>query len=215
MRYPLKGLTAIALSAGMAVSGVPAHAKVPGPNHGFEGARWRRAMLVLAVALAVAFATPAYATVVDHGTFTSEEHFGPMVISDMPCLEGKQFIATGAEFIRGNFVDAGDAGFHFFQNEKHEGTAVPVDGQGPTYVESGAVDISVFNTRTVSGVFTFTRMNTDSFIAYEDGKVVSGQTIRIHELEHITATDTDGDGVPDIVKVEFSKPRFSCPEAVK
>jgi hypothetical protein len=173
-------------------------------------------MLVLAVTMAVAFATPAYATVVDHGTFTSEEHFGPMVITDMPCLEGKRFIVTGAEFIRGNFVDAGDAGdagFHFFQNEKHEGTAVPVDGQGPTYVESGAVDISVFNTRTVSGVFTFTRMNTDSFIAYQDGRVVSAQTIRIHELEHITATDTDGDGVPDIVRVEFSKPRFSCPEA--
>ena len=50
-------------------------------------------------------------------------------------------------------------------------------------------------------------------IAYQDGKVVSAQTIRIHELEQITATDTDGDGIPDIVKVEFSKPRFSCPEA--
>jgi hypothetical protein len=211
MRYPLKGLTAIALSAGMAVSGVPAHAKVPGPEGRLGGARWRRAMLGLAVALAVAFATPAYATVVDHGTFTSEEHFGPMVIPDMPCLEGKEFIATGAEFIRGNFVDAGDAGFHFFQNEKHEGTAVPVDGQGPTYVESGAVDISVFNTRSASGVFTFTRMNTDNFIAYEDGKVVSAQTIRIHELDHIVGTDTDGDGVPDSVKVEFSKPTFSCP----
>ena len=170
-------------------------------------------MLVSAVATVVAFATPAYATVVDHGTFTSEEHFGPMMITDMPCLEGKKFVVTGAELIRGNFVDAGDAGFHFFQNEKHEGTAVPVDGQGPTYVESGAVDINVFNTRTVSGVFTFTRLNTDNFIAYENGKVVNAKTIRIHELEHITATDTDGDGVPDIVKVEFSKPRFSCPEA--
>jgi hypothetical protein len=168
-------------------------------------------MLVLAVAMAVAFATPAYATVVDHGSFTSEEHFGPMVITDMPCLEGKEFIATGAEFIRGNFVDAGDAGFHFFQNEKHEGTAVPVDGQGPTYVESGNTGAAVFNTRTVSGVFTFTSVNNDNFIAYEDGKVVSAQTIRIHELEHIVATDTDGDGVPDSVKVEFSKPTFSCP----
>jgi hypothetical protein len=209
----MKWRTAVARCAGMAIPASSAQAKVRGSNRRLRGAGWHRAMLVLAVAMAVAFATPAYATVVDHGTFTSEEHFGPMVITDMPCLEGKQFIATGAEFIRGNFVDAGDAGFHFFQNEKHEGTAVPVDGQGPTYVESGAVDISVFNTRTVSGVFTFTRMNTDSFIAYEDGRVVSAQTIRIHELEHITATDTDGDGVPDIVKVEFSKPWFSCSEA--
>jgi hypothetical protein len=105
---------------------------------------WRRAMLVLAVAMAVAFATPAYATVVDHGTFTSEEHFGPIVINDLPCLEGKEFVLTDAEFIRGNFVDAGDAGFHFFQIEKHEATLVPVDGQGPTYVERGTADVAVF-----------------------------------------------------------------------
>jgi hypothetical protein len=211
MRHRTNWRTAVARCADMAIPAAPAQAAVPGPKGRLGGARWRRAMLVLAAAMAVAFAAPAYAAVVDHGTFTTEEHFGPMVIPDMPCLEGKEFIATGAEFIRGNFVDAGGAGFHFFQNEKHEGTAVPVDGQGPTYVESGAVDISVFNTRTVSGVFTFTRMNTDSFIAYEDGKVVSGQTIRIHELEHITATDTDGDGIPDIVRVDFSKPKFSCP----
>jgi hypothetical protein len=211
MRHPLKWLAAIVLCAGMAIPASPAQAKVPGPTGRIGGARWRRAMLVLAVAMAVAWATPAYATVVDHGTFTSEEHFGPMVVTDMPCLEGKEFIATGAEFIRGNFVDAGDAGFHFFFMEKHEGTAVPVDGQGPTYVESGNTGAAVFNTRTVSGVFTFTSLNNDNFIAYEDGKVVSAQTIRIHELEHITATDTDGDGVPDSVKVEFSKPTFSCP----
>jgi hypothetical protein len=42
---------------------------------------------------------------------------------------------------------------------------------------------------------------------------VSAQTIRIHELKHITATDTNGDAIPDIVRVEFSKPQFSCPEA--
>jgi hypothetical protein len=171
----------------------------------------RRATLLLALVMGAAFATPAYATVVDHGRFTSEEHFGPMVISDMPCLEGKEFIATGAEFIRGNFVDAGDAGFHFFQIEKHEGTAVPVDGQGPTYVESGNTDVAVFNTRTVSGGFTFTHEINDSFVAFEDGKRVGGATIRIHVVEHVVGTDTDGDGVPDSVKVEFSKPRLSCP----
>ena len=172
---------------------------------------WRRAMVVLAVALAVAFATPAYAAVVDHGSFTSEEHFGPMVITDLPCLEGKEFLATGGEVLRGNFVDAGDAGFHYFQIEQFEATLVPVDGQGPTYVESGSTDVNVFNAHTVNGVFTYTRVNNDNFIAYEDGKVVSAQTIRIHELNHIVGTDTDGDGVPDSVKVEFSKPKISCP----
>ena len=171
---------------------------------------WRRAMVVLAVPLAVAFATPAYAAVVDHGSFTSEEHFGLMV-TDLPCLEGKEFLATGGEVLRGNFVDAGDAGFHYFQIEQFEATLVPVDGQGPTYVESGSTDVNVFNAHTVNGVFTYTRVNNDNFIAYEDGKVVSAQTIRIHELNHIVGTDTDGDGVPDSVKVEFSKPTFSCP----
>jgi hypothetical protein len=211
MRHPLKWLAAIVLCAGMAIPVSPAQAKVPSPNGRIGGARWRRAMLVLAVAMAVAFATPAYATVVDHGSFTSEEHFGPMVITDLPCLEGKEFVATGAEFIRGNFVDAGDAGFHFFQIEKHEGTAVPADGQGPTYIERGNTDVAVFNTRTVSGVFTFTHVINDSFVAFEDGKLVGGATIRIHVVEHVVGTDTDGDGVPDSVKVEFSKPKISCP----
>jgi hypothetical protein len=167
--------------------------------------------LMLVLAMGVAYATPAHAAVVDHGTFTSEEHFGPIVITDLPCLEGKEFVLTGAEFIRGNFVDAGDAGFHFFQIENHESTLVPVDGQGPTYVERGNTEMVVFNTRAVSGVFTFTLVNNDNFVAFEDGKIVSAETIRIHELEHIVGTDTDGDGVPDSAKVEFSRPKISCP----
>jgi hypothetical protein len=166
--------------------------------------------LVLVLAMGAASATPAYAAVVDHGTFTSEEHFPP-TITDLPCLEGKEFVGTGAEFIRGSFVDAGDAGTHFRQIEKHESTLVPVDGQGPTYVESGNTDISVFNTRSASGVFTFTHVNNDNFVAYENGKVVGSQMIRIHELEHIVSTDVDGDGEPDSVKVEFSKETLSCP----
>ena len=172
---------------------------------------WRRITLVLVLAMGAACATPAYAAVVDHGTFTSEEHFPPMTITDLPCLEGKEFVGTGAEFIRGSFVDAGDAGFHFRQIEKHESTLVPVDGQGPTYVESGNTDISVFNTRSASGVFTFTHVNNDNFVAYENGKVVGSQMIRIHELEHIVTTDVDGDGEPDSVKVEISKNTLSCP----
>jgi hypothetical protein len=121
MRHPLKWLAAIGLCAGMAIPASPAQAKVPSPNGRLGGVGWRRAMLALAVALAVAFATPAYAAVVDHGSFTSEDYFGPMVITDLPCLEGKEFIATGAELIRGNFVDAGDAGFPLLPDREVRG----------------------------------------------------------------------------------------------
>jgi hypothetical protein len=172
---------------------------------------WRRMTLVLVLAMGAACATPAYAAVVDHGTFTSEEHFPPMTINDFPCLDGKEFVGTGAEFIRGSFVDAGDAGFHFRQIETHESTLVPVDGQGPTYVESGNTDVFVFNTRSASGVFTITHVNNDNFVAYENGKVVGSQMIRIHELEHVVTTDVDGDGEPDSVKVEISRDTLSCP----
>jgi hypothetical protein len=41
--------------------------------------------------------------------------------------------------------------------------------------------------------------------------VVGSQIIRVHELEHFVGVDTDGDGAPDDVKVEFSRPVLSCP----
>ena len=174
---------------------------------------WRRAMLAVAVAMATAgvFAAPASAVVVDHGHFVNEETFGPEVINDLPCLAGKDFVLTGLAIFRGNIVDFGDDGFHFSQIEKFEATLVPVGGQGPTYVESGSAEVTAFNGHLASGVFTFTNVNNDNFIAYEDGKVVSAETIRIHELFHIVGTDTDRDGDPDIIRVEFEKAAFSCP----
>lgn len=78
-------------------------------------------------------------------------------------------------------------------------------------MEGGNTDVFVFNTRTVSGVFTLTHVINDNFVAFEDGKIVSAATIRIYIVEHVVGTDTDGDGVPDSVKVEFSKPKISCP----
>ena len=174
---------------------------------------WRRAMLAVAVvtATASAFPAPASAAVVDHDHFVIEEQFPEAVVTDLPCLEGKDFLATGSAIFRGTVVDFGDDGFHFSQIEKFEGTLVPVDGEGPTYVESGSAEVTAFNGHLASGVFTFTNVNNDNFIAYEDGKVVSAETIRIHELYHIVGTDTDRDGDPDIIRVEFSKPKFSCP----
>jgi hypothetical protein len=60
-------------------------------------------------------------------------------------------------------------------------------------------------------VFTITHVNNENFVAYENGKVVGSQIIRIHELEHIVTTDVDGDGEPDSLKFEISKLTFSCP----
>jgi hypothetical protein len=95
-------------------------------------ATWRRVILVLATttAMAGAMAAPESATVVDQGHFVIEEQFPPRVVTDLPCLEGKEFLATGSAVFRGTFVDAGDDGFHFSQIEKFEGTAVPVGRSG-------------------------------------------------------------------------------------
>jgi hypothetical protein len=68
-----------------------------------------------------------------------------------------------------------------------------------------------FNVRATSGVTTVTHVNNDNFLAIEDGHVVGSQIVRVHEHEHITFMDTNGDGEPDDIKVEFSKPTLSCP----
>jgi parallel beta-helix repeat protein len=54
MRHRMTWRAAVARCAGMAVLVSPAQAKVPGPKGRLGGARWRRAVLVLAVAMAVA-----------------------------------------------------------------------------------------------------------------------------------------------------------------
>jgi hypothetical protein len=55
-------------------------------------------------------------------------------------------------------------------------------------------------------------VNNDNFVAYQDGKVVSAESVRIHQVEHVVGTDTNGDGIPDEVKVEFFKTKVSCPK---
>jgi hypothetical protein len=157
-------------------------------------------------------ATAAQATVLDHGRFSSDESVGPMLISDLPCLEGKEFMLTGTESISGQFVERAN-GFHVSFHEKHTGTAVPVDGQGPTYVERGNADHTAFTDRSLvgNGQVTLTHVNNDNFFGFEDGKLVASATIRIHELEHFVAVDTDGDGQPDTVKVDFAIDNVSCP----
>ena len=174
---------------------------------------WRRVILVLAATTATigGFTAPAAASVVDHDHFVIEYQFPEQVITDLPCFLGEEFLATGSAIFRGTIVNAGDDGFHFSQIEMFEQTLVPVDGQGPTYVESGGVTRVSFNIRTASGVGTFTRVNNDKYFGFEGGRVVSAATIRVHELVRFVADDTDDDGMPDVVNFDFYKADFSCP----
>lgn len=165
---------------------------------------------VAAAPASAAVSAPASA-VVDHGAFVIEETFGPEVISDLPCLLGKQFVETGSAVFRGTIVDLGTDGIHFSQIEKFDTTLVPVDGQGPTYIESGAAEVTSLDGHFASGMATFTNVNNDNYIAYEGGKVVGADKIRIHEMYHVVVMDTNGDGQPDNVAVEFDKASFSCP----
>jgi hypothetical protein len=119
---------------------------------------------------------------------------------------------TGSVSFRATFVNSEDF-FHFSGLEKFSATLIPVDGQGPTYVESQRPAHTIFTARAVDGGFdqVQTFVNNDRFTAYVDGKKVASQTIRIQELEHVVGVDTDGDNVPDDVKISIDVHRFSCP----
>jgi len=166
----------------------------------------------LAVSSACLALSPAAgATVIDKGSFSSFEVFPEAIITDLPCLEGTEFLGTGTEAIRGHFVDSAE-GFHFEQTEKHTGRLVPV-GDGLTYVEQGNVEQIVFNAPPLGGggVITFTLVNNDAFVAVEDGHIVGQAQIRIHQRERFTGIDTDGDGLADRVMVDVSSGRLTCP----
>jgi hypothetical protein len=167
--------------------------------------------VTVALVVCLIAGSPAGATTPEVGHFSGEDHLGPL-ITDLPCLEGKEFVATGSVVFRGTFVNS-EGFFHFTGIQRFSGTLVPVDGQGPTYVESGNIDKVNFTARDVSAgvALVQTRVNNDRFLGYVDGKVVASATIRIHEVEHFVGQDTDGDGVPDAFKVSVNNHDFSCP----
>jgi hypothetical protein len=158
----------------------------------------------------LALGSSAHATVLDQGSFSRFEVL-PEMITDLPCLDGGEFVANGTEAVSGHFVDSAE-GFHFEQTEKHTGQLVPVGG-GLTYVERSNVEKIVFNGPPLGGggVINFTLVNNDAFVVIEDGHIVAQATIRVHELERFTGVDTDGDGFADRVMVDFYKPQLSCP----
>jgi hypothetical protein len=71
----------------------------------------------------LALSSSAHATVADQGSFSRFEVL-PEIITDLPCLEGSEFVANGTEAVRGHFVDSAE-GFHFEQTEKHTGSSFP------------------------------------------------------------------------------------------
>jgi hypothetical protein len=170
------------------------------------------ASVIAALVACLASSPAASASPPEVGHFSGTDQFGPEVITDLPCLEGTEFVFTGGVDFRGTFVNSEDF-FHFSGIEKHTGTLVPVNGQGPTYVESGNVDHTSFTARRVSTGFNLiqTHVNNDRFVGYVDGKRVASATIRIHEVEHFVGVDTNGDNVPDVFKVSVTIDRVSCP----
>jgi hypothetical protein len=195
-------------------------------RRGFIGCTWlrRRSILVeimrpmiktvpvIAAVAALLGTTAAAASPPEVGHFDGTIQFDPQV-SDLPCLEGRQFLQTGGESFHGTFV-ADDGFLHITNIEKFFNTAVPVDGQGPTYVEAPNVNKTTFTVRAVSAgdEIVHTNVNNDRFVGYVDGRRVASATIRIHELEHFVALDTDGDGAPDAFKVSVTISDFSCPD---
>jgi hypothetical protein len=176
------------------------------------GTTLKAVSVTVALVVCLMAGSPAGAATPEVGHFSGEDHFAPQVITDLPCLEGKEFVATGSVVFRGTFVNR-NGSFQFTGIQRFSGTLVPVDGQGLTYVESGNVDKVNFTARDVSaGVrLVQTRVNNDRFLGYVDGKLVASATIRIHEVEHFVGLDTDGDGVPDAFKVSVTSHDFSCP----
>jgi hypothetical protein len=146
------------------------------------------------------------------GHFSRTDHFGPLVVTDLPCLNGKAFTASGTAVSRGTFVGS-PAFFHFTGTEQFSATLVPVDGQGPTYVERAGVEHTNFTARAApaGADLVNTQVNNDRFLGYVNGKLVSSTTIRIHELTHFVGLDTNGDNIPDDFKVSVTVTDVDCP----
>jgi hypothetical protein len=146
------------------------------------------------------------------GHFSGTDTFPPTLITDLPCLEGTEFIGGGSVDFRGTFVNS-EGFFHFTGTEQFSATLEPV-GDGLTYVERGNIDKVNFTARAVDSGFELvqTRVNNDNFFAYdENGKLVASATIRVHEVQHFVGLDTNGDNIPDEFKVSIEVDDVSCP----
>jgi hypothetical protein len=145
----------------------------------------------------------------DHSTVRTHDVLGPVVVTDLPCLEGTAFVLSGSKDTTTRILET-EQGLHFFFSEHNEDTLVPVGGSGPTYVESGNQDHRTFFAGSVNGVITFSHVNNDKFVPYLGGSR-AGAMVRIHEHETFIGVDTDGDGIPDQIKLDADRSRITCP----
>lgn len=175
-----------------------------------------RLLTVLCLAMLAVLAVggpPAHAGAAETGHAKVTDSWGPIVVTDFPCFDGKEYSLVGGVTFQGSFV-ATETFFHSRGIERFWGIAEPVDGIGPTYVERGSADTGTFGGRVVDGGFLLTRnhVNTDKFFAYVDGKLDASQTVLIQQTEHWRGVDTDDDGVPDSFDLDVEISRITCPD---
>ena len=127
----------------------------------------------------LALTSSAGATVFDQGRFSQFEVFPEMIVTDLPCLEGTEFLAHGyrgrpwaLRRLRRGLPLRADREAHFTARSRR---------RRPDLRRAGQAVAIVFNGPPLGGdgVINFTLVNNDTFVAIEDGRIVQGATIRI------------------------------------
>lgn len=170
-------------------------------------------VLIACVAALAAAAVSAQAEPATHEAFSAVETVGPETITDMPCMEGREFTLTGSVRTAARITrQTTGLGFHFDATETFDMTLVPNDGVGPVYVEHG-VERTSFNADEHNTVFNLTVPFHDTFVAYDAaGRRVAGQTIRFHGLTRMLVEVNDADpATAPRIKVDFQRDRLDCP----
>ncbi len=87
----------------------------------------RAANTTVAVAVAAAWTAPAQAAV-EPVTFSDRTPVDPTVITDLPCLEGTEFVLAGTASVLGHLIDTGSS-VHGTVQEAFESTWSPWAGR--------------------------------------------------------------------------------------
>src|SRR4029079_10096256 len=90
-------------------------------------ARVRRRAPAVAVFVCLLAATAAAASPPEVDHFDGSITFEPQVITDLPCLEGTQFLLNGSQPFHGTSVARSDGSFHVTFSQEFFSTLTPVD----------------------------------------------------------------------------------------